>query len=90
MDVKLQIRKTNSKSYWYLLKIFLNNKKIPLIPQLFHSNPINNNSKRPKNLNHVTDRRLSSVTFSTGDIGKISQNLNSNKEHDMTISVFGC
>ena len=27
-----------SKTYWSLLKIFLNNKKIPLIPPLFHEN----------------------------------------------------
>ena len=31
--------------------------------------------------NHVTDRCLSSVTFSTGDICKIIQNVNSNKAH---------
>ena len=28
----------SSKNYWSLLKIFLNNKKIPLIPPLFHEN----------------------------------------------------
>ena len=75
----------NSKCYWPLLKIFLNNKKIPLIQPLYYSNHftsdfkhkaelfndffsssclvINNNSKLPTNPNHVTDRRVSSVTF---------------------------
>ena len=28
----------NSKLYWFLLKIFLNNKKIPIIPPLFYEN----------------------------------------------------
>ena len=28
----------NSKSYWYLIKTFLNNKKVPIIPPLFHEN----------------------------------------------------
>ena len=43
-----------------------------------------NNSKLPTNLKHVTDRRLSLVTFSAGDITEIIQNVNSNKayEHD--------
>ena len=35
---KLNNTQKNSKSYWSLLKIFLNNKKIPLIPPLFHEN----------------------------------------------------
>ena len=42
---------------------------------------INKNSKLPTNLSYVTDRSLSLVTFSAGDIGKIIQNLNSNKAH---------
>lgn len=64
-----------------MLKIFLNNKNIPLIPPSFHSNLINSNSELPKNLNHVTDRCPSSVKSSAGDIGKIIQKLDSNKEH---------
>ena len=28
----------NSKVYWYLLKNFINNKKIPIIPPLFYEN----------------------------------------------------
>ena len=38
MASKLQNTKKNSKYYWSLLKIFLNNKKIPLIPLLFRIN----------------------------------------------------
>ena len=109
MAIKLQNTKKTSKCYWSLLKIFLNNKKIPLIPLiplLFPNNrfisdfknktelcndffssqcsPINNNGKLPTNLNHVTDRRISPVTFSAGDMAKIIQNFNSNKaqKHD--------
>ena len=103
MASKLQNTKKTSKCYWFLLKIFLNIKKIPLMPPLFHSNCfisdfkqkaelfnnffsnqcslINNNSKLPTNLIHITDWCLSSVTFSAGDIAKIIQNLNSNKAH---------
>ena len=35
---KLQNTQGSSKAYWYLLKIFLNNKKIPIIPPLYHKN----------------------------------------------------
>lgn len=42
---------------------------------------VNNNSKLPANLNHVTDKRLFSVTFSASDIAKIFQNLSSNIAH---------
>ena len=108
MTSKLQNTKNTSKSFWSLLKIFLTNKKIPLNPPFFHSNPfildfkhraelfndfflkssslINNNSKLPTNLNHVSDRHLPSVTFSAGDVAKIIQNLNSNNKKKKYIS----
>ena len=35
---KLRDKKTSPKAYWSLLKTFLNNKKIPCIPPLFHDN----------------------------------------------------
>ena len=35
---KLQNTQRSSKAYWSLLKIFLNNKKIPIIPPLYHNN----------------------------------------------------
>ena len=38
MANKLNNLLRNSKPYWSLLKCFLNNKKIPLIPPLFHEN----------------------------------------------------
>ena len=38
MANKLNNLQRNSKAYWSLLKCFLNNKKIPLIPPLFHEN----------------------------------------------------
>lgn len=41
----------------------------------------NNNSKLSANLSHITDKRLSSVTFSASDITKIFQNLSSNIAH---------
>ena len=38
MTIKLINTENSSKAYWSLLKRFLNNKKIPLIPTLFHEN----------------------------------------------------
>ena len=35
---KLQNTQRSSKAHWSLLKIFLNNKKIPIIPPLYHNN----------------------------------------------------
>ena len=37
---KLQNTQRSSKAYWSLLKIFLNNNKIPIIPALYHKNGI--------------------------------------------------
>ena len=98
---KLMNIQKNSKVYWSLLKIFLNNKKIPIIPPLFYENRfitdfkekaqlfniffskqcslIPNNSSLPADVNYITDKRLSTVTFSARDLGKIIQNLDSNK-----------
>ena len=58
--------------YWSLLTTFLNNKKIPVIPPLFHNNfitnltpflakqrsLIKNYNKFPLTLHFVTDKRL--------------------------------
>ena len=42
------------------------------------------NSFLPADVNYITDKRLSTVTFSAKDFGKIIQNFDSNKarEHD--------
>ena len=85
------------------MKIFLNNKKIPLIPPLYYENSFTadfkrkvelfdcffskqcsllaNHSELPSTLSFRTDKRLSSVTFSAEDIGKIIQGLDHNKAH---------
>ena len=42
---------------------------------------IPNNSSLTADFNHITDKRLSTVTFSVKDIGKIVQNVDSNKAH---------
>ena len=42
---------------------------------------MSNTSKLPSNFTLYTDNRLSTVTFSQDDIGKIIQNLNPNKAH---------
>ena len=38
LSTKLVKQKSNPKIYWSVLKRFLNNKKIPCIPSLFHEN----------------------------------------------------
>ena len=85
------------------MKIFLNNKTIPLIPPLYYENRfindfeekvelfnsffskqrslLANHSELPTSLSFRTDKRLSSVTFSAEDIGKIIQCLDHNKAH---------
>ena len=45
---------------------------------------LNNNRKLPTNLSHITDRCISSVTFSASDIGKVIK-----KRIGIPISVFG-
>ena len=42
---------------------------------------ISNNSSLPNYINYTTEKRLSTVTISVDDIGKIIQNLDSNKAH---------
>ena len=42
---------------------------------------ISNNSSLPTNVRYITDKRLSIVAFSVEDIGKVIQNLDSNKAH---------
>ena len=45
LSSKLANPATSSKTYWSILKIFLNNKKIPCIPPLFHENKFVTNFK---------------------------------------------
>ena len=40
LSKKLAKQKSNPKTYWSVLKRFLNNKKIPCIPSLFHENKL--------------------------------------------------
>ena len=85
-------------------KMFLNNKKIPIIPLLFYENwfvtdfkkkaelfnsffpkqctVVNNGSRLPSELLLKTDKFLSNIIFSSDDILKIIQNLDSEKAHD--------
>ena len=96
-------RMTNKLINTQLLKGFLNNKKIHLIPALFHKNcsiadfkekaeifssfvakqcsQIRNDSELPTSLTFYTNNRLSTVSFSHEDLGKIIENLNPNKAH---------
>ena len=48
---------------------------------------MSNASKLPSNFMLYTDNRLSTVTFSQDDIGKIIHNLNPNKVHGHNISI---
>ena len=50
LSIKLANRATSSKTYWSILKTFLNNKKIPCIPPLFHENKFITNFKEKAEL----------------------------------------
>ena len=100
---KLNDTQKNAKAYWSLIKMLLNNKKIPLIPPLYYDNRfitdfkekaelfnsffskqcslISNNSAFPNYINHTTEKLLSTVALLVKSIGKIIQNLDSNKAH---------
>ena len=48
---KLRDKKTSPKTYWSLLKTFLNNKKVPCILPLFHGNDfVTDFQKKPEYL----------------------------------------
>ena len=94
---------TSTKTYWSILKSFLNNKKIPCIPPPFHQNryiikykdksglfnnffanqcsPVKNSNVLPSVLFKRTENVISSIDFSSDDIAKIIQKLDSNKAH---------
>ena len=50
MTNKLTNAEKSSKAYWSILKSFLNNKKIPLIPLLFYENCLITNFKEKAEL----------------------------------------
>ena len=86
----------NSKTYWSLLKCFLNNKKYPLIPPLFHDNKfVTDFLEKAELFNSFffktlfpKNNRLFSVTFSQDNIARIIQYLDSGKAHgDDNISI---
>ena len=85
---KLNTIQKSTKVYWALLKFFLNNCKIPVIPPLFHKNKFVTGFKEKAELfdsfllkANLTDKHLSTVKFVNADILKITQNLNPNKAH---------
>ena len=110
LSTKLAKQKSNPKTYWSVLKRFLNNKKIPCIPSLFHENKfvtgfrekaeifnsyfakqcslINSDSSLPCEIIKKTNNSLYYVRFSTKDILRIINNLDSNKaHHGFSISI---
>ena len=97
MTNKLINTQKSSKAYWSSLKSFLNNKKIPLIPPLFHENHFITGFKEKVELFHSffanqcsLIRNETSLTYTNNclstvsfsqDVGKIIQNFNPNKAH---------
>ena len=91
--MKLSNPEISSKAYWSILKSFVNYKKIPIIPPLYHNGNfitnffaqqgfiIQNISTLPTNLAPRTNESLTSINFSQDDVLKIVQNLNPNKSH---------
>ena len=90
----------SSKTFWSILKTFLNNKKISCIPLLtnfkenakpfntFFYKPMDSIEQQqslPNNLAKLTNKPLDTVNFSTDDISKIINNLDPNKTHGHAI-----
>ena len=50
INKKLNNPSTASKSYWSILNWFLNNKKIPGVPSIFHTNKVMSDFKEKANL----------------------------------------
>ena len=71
LSSKLVKQKSNPKTYWSVLKRFLNNKKLPCILSLFHENKL------------VTDFREKAEIFNSYFAKQCSliNNLDSNKAH---------
>ena len=77
----------NPNTYWSLLNHLLNNKKILLLPPLFHEDKFAMDFKEKAELFNAvfakqhSDNRLSSASFYQDDIAKISQSYDPNKAH---------
>ena len=66
MASKLTNVQRNSKTYWSLLNRFLNNKKIPLIPTLFHENKFVTDFKEKAELfNSFFAKKQQETTFAS-------------------------
>ena len=93
---KLIMTRKSPKTYWSLLKLFLNNKKIPILPLLFHENKFITDFKEKADLfNAIFAKQCSLIDnnsrlhnkliyltgFSENDITKMILNLDPNKEH---------
>ena len=80
---------TNPRTYWSILKTFLNNKKINFKQwaEIFNSHfskqclPFINNSKIASECSRKSNESLSSITFEINDIEKIIKSLDPNKCH---------
>ena len=97
LSMKLSNPETSSKTYWSILKSFVNDKKIAIIPplypdfrqkaELFNSffaeqcSILQSISKLPTNLAPRADQSLTSIIFSQDVILKIILNLNPTKTH---------
>ena len=68
---------------WKSLHNRLHKEKTRLFNSFFikQCSVITNNSKLPTSPSYLTHKRLSTITFSAEDIGKIIQSLNPNKAH---------
>ena len=70
----------NSKLLWSILKIFLNNKKVPIIPPLFHENKLVTDLKKSWAI-YFTEKSLSTINQSSNNIIDIIQQSNPNEAH---------
>ena len=94
--MKLNNTKTNSKTYWSILKTFYNVREVPIIPPIFKDGKLDTDFKIKANyfnkffashccpLDKITYKsaaRLTSINFDNNDVLTIIRSLNVNKAH---------
>ena len=86
MANKLNNLQRNSKAYWSLSKCFLNNKKVPLIPPLFHENKFVTNFLEKAELFNSFFSKQCSLINNTGTLPTYMQYLTNNLLSSVTLS----
>ena len=86
MSQKLFNKATSSKAYWSILKTFLNDKKIPCIPPVFHDNKFAIDFREKAELFNAFFAEQCSLPKNNSELPKNLQFLNKKRLSDVQIS----